>query len=112
MALPMTPLPVPITAEPDGTYRVAGTRVLLEAFIWSYLNEAPTAAELSDTWPVVSEQQAHAVLAYYLSNREAVDAYVRDAAKRFDRARNENDRRFPRPELRRRAAEVRETLAS
>lgn len=107
MALPMTPLPVPITAEPDGSYRIAGTRVLLEAFVWSYLNEAPTAEELCDTWPVFSEQQAHTLIAYYLSNREAVDAYVQDAAKRFDRARDENDRRFPRPGLRDRSAEVR-----
>lgn len=97
MTLTLVETAPPITAWPDGTYRIGSTKVLLEAFIWVYTHEHKTAEQLVDEWPVVTLQQAHAVLAYYLANKDEVDAYVEAQRLKNERLREEDALRLPEP---------------
>ena len=67
--------PVPLAVDEHGVIRVAGTRVPLETILGFYL-QGQSAEELADGFPTVGLANVHAVLAYYLHNRDEVDAYL------------------------------------
>jgi uncharacterized protein (DUF433 family) len=79
---------VPIKADQDGVIRVSGTRVPLETVIRAFLNGAmPEQIVMSyDSLPLADVYQ---VIAYYLKNKEKVDAYLAQV-----RAREEETRKF------------------
>lgn len=67
--------PVPLAVDEHGIIRVAGSRVPLETILGFYL-QGQSAEELADGFPTVGLANVHAVLAYYLHNRDEVDAYL------------------------------------
>lgn len=109
MALPVTDMPAPIRERPDGSYRIADTKVLLEAFVWAYAHERLSPEELQVEWPELSLQQVHAVIAYYLANRDEVDAYVERSRAEIARARTEHVASHPQPSPRELAERNRDT---
>ena len=62
MSLVIEAEPVPLAADADGVYRVAGTRVTLDTLVAAY--------------PSIKLDHAYAVIGYYLRHREEVDAYL------------------------------------
>ncbi len=58
-----------------GAWRVAGTRVSLESVIFLHL-EGETPAGIVREFPTLTLEQVHGVIAFYLRNREAIDAYL------------------------------------
>jgi uncharacterized protein (DUF433 family) len=74
----LEPQPVPLHRNADGVWRVAGTRVPLERVIDSYKagRTAEQIAEAFDTLPLAAVYQ---VIGYYLSHKDAVEAYLREA---------------------------------
>ncbi|MCC7365362.1 MAG: hypothetical protein IT303_13425 [Dehalococcoidia bacterium] len=99
VTLPAPAIPAPIREEPEGTYRVGHTKVLLAAFIWAYNHESDTAEKLHDAWPVVELPLVFAVLAYYHQNRAAVDTYVEQTRLEQERFVEEQKRLHPQDEL-------------
>lgn len=76
LTLPET-LNLPLKRDAGGAIRVSGTRVLLEMILWGYLRgDSPEAIHAA--YERVPVADIHAVIAYYLANRESVDAYLAD----------------------------------
>jgi len=66
---------LPIKADDAGTIRVSGTRVTLHSLLTLYkLGETPDA--IHEAFPSVPLADIYAVIAYYLANRPALDAYL------------------------------------
>jgi uncharacterized protein (DUF433 family) len=101
MLLPLDVKPLPLETDGDGIVRVAGTRVTLETLVGEFLRGA-TAEEIAADFPVLSLADVYAVIGYYLQDRDAVDAYLRERRLESDDARHENLAREDRKDLRER----------
>ena len=89
-------LPDLLTCTPQGTWRIAGTRVSLDSVIHSFW-EGATPEEICQDFPSLSLAQAYGAIAYYLKQRDKVDAYLqagRDGAEELQRELNGRHREF------------------
>ncbi len=74
---------IPLQTDEHGAIRVGKTRVLLELVIHAYyLGETPES--IVDSYPSLTTADVYAVIGYYLANREAIDAYVRQRDEQVD----------------------------
>ncbi|MCI0462704.1 MAG: DUF433 domain-containing protein [Gemmataceae bacterium] len=82
----LDPQPVPLHRDATGIWRVAGTRVPLERVITSYQagRTAEQIAEAFDTLPLAAVYQ---VIGYYLSHKDAVEDYLREAEAQGEQVR-------------------------
>jgi uncharacterized protein (DUF433 family) len=81
------PIEVPLWRDQHGKIRIVGTRVLLELIIHAF-EQGETAEEIVDSYPTLKLADLYAVLAYYLTHRAEVDAYIiqsDNAANRIQR---------------------------
>ena len=58
----------------DGSIRVGDTRVLMELVV-SAFNEGRTPEEIVISYPTLKLAEAYNAIAYYLENRDQIDAY-------------------------------------
>ena len=80
----LTPtISIPLMTSEDGTIRVGRTRVRLDTLVYAF-NEGYTAEEIVTQYPALALSDVYAVIAYYLNDRTAVDAYI---AAREEKAR-------------------------
>jgi uncharacterized protein (DUF433 family) len=90
----LTCAPVSYIEERNGGYYVVGSKIGLDAIVYSYRRgESPE--YIQQGYPVLSLEKVHRAIAYYLANREAVDAYVVEEERLFDLAAEESRRRNP-----------------
>lgn len=75
MALIVEPQPVPLRKVQDGTWRVGESRVLLDLVIHAF-NVGRTPEEIVQSYDTLHLEDVYAVLAYYLTHRTEVDAYL------------------------------------
>lgn len=75
MALIIEPQPVPLRKNADGTWRVGNSRVLLDLVIQAF-NAGRTPEEIVQGYDTLHLEEVYAVLAYYLTHRAKVDAYL------------------------------------
>ncbi len=75
MNLVITPQPVPLTTTEDGDIRVMGTRVYLETIVEDYNNGA-SPEDIVLNYSSLDLADVHAVITYYLRNKQDVDTYV------------------------------------
>ena len=75
MSLVIEAEPVPLAADADGVYRVAGTRVTLDTLVAAY-REGATPEEMVDQYPSIRLDHVYAVIGYYLRHLDEVDAYL------------------------------------
>lgn len=75
--IPAAPtITIPLHTDEEGVIHVGKSRVRLEQIIHAYyLGETPEG--IVDSFPSLTTSDVYAVVAYYLANRQAVDAYVR-----------------------------------
>ncbi len=77
----------PILAKPyieqrDTGYWITGTRISLDSVVLSYLNgESPE--NMAQNFPLLSLEQIYGAIAFYLSNRDIVDAYLEKSEDEF-----------------------------
>jgi uncharacterized protein (DUF433 family) len=96
---PMNPdldLPDLLVCTPQGTWRIAGTRVSLDSVIHSFW-EGATPEEICQDFPSLSLAQVYEAIAYYLKQRDKVDAYLqagRDGAEKVQQELNGRHRDF------------------
>jgi len=74
------------TCTPQGTWRVAGTRVSVESVIHAFWAGA-TPEEICQDFPTLSLGQVYAVIAYYLSHRPRFDRYLKQEQRVAERLR-------------------------
>jgi uncharacterized protein (DUF433 family) len=59
----------------DGGYWVAGTRVSLDSVVYAFV-DGQTAESIAQSFPLLSLEQVYGAIAFYLANRDRVDAYL------------------------------------
>jgi len=68
----------------DKGYWIEGTRISLDSVVYSFLNgESPES--IAQNFPLLSLEQVYGVIAFYLANRELVDAYLKKGEAEFQR---------------------------
>jgi uncharacterized protein (DUF433 family) len=66
----------------DEEYWLEGTRISLDSVVYSFLNgEAPES--IAQNFPLLSLEQVYGAIAFYLANRELVDAYLKKGEAEF-----------------------------
>jgi len=91
--------PIPLSTDPDGAIRVAGSRVTLDTVIATFMTGA-SPEEIAQDFPVLRLDDVYAVLTYYLRHRREVDSYLRGRQARAEAIRNEIEAHSPRFGLR------------
>lgn len=94
MSLMLEARPVPLQEWEDGSVRVAGTRVTLETLLGLFNTGVPP-EEIARRFDALRLADVYAVVAYYLDNVEAVDAYLGERERLGEELRREAERRFP-----------------
>ncbi|MBW4669926.1 MAG: DUF433 domain-containing protein [Cyanomargarita calcarea GSE-NOS-MK-12-04C] len=65
-------------------YWLEGTRISLDSVVYSFLNgESPES--IAQNFPLLSLEQVYGAIAFYLANRELVDAYLEEGEAEFQR---------------------------
>jgi len=82
---------VPLTCGEDGTIRVAGSRVTLDALVREFKDGA-TAEQIQEDFPSLALRDIYAVIAYYLQHTQAVEEYLRRQQAESAQTRNEIER--------------------
>ena len=77
-----------LVRTPQGSWRIAGTRVSLDSVVYSFCDGA-TPEEICQDFPALSLPVVYAAIAYYLNNREQVDRYLQHAQGSADELRRE-----------------------
>ena len=108
--LVLAPLPSPLRVDPDGVVRVGPTRVTLDTLIGAF-SVGCTPEEIVAKYPSVDMADAYAVVAHYLRNRAAFDAYLASRAVDSAHVRAEVEARSPLGDVRARLL-ARRPLAS
>jgi len=89
-------LDVPLRTDTNGVIRVSGTRVTLHSIISTYhLGESPEA--IHKGFPTVPLADVYAVIAYYLTHRAEVDAYLQTLEDSAAQTRQASEARHPQP---------------
>ena len=78
----------------DGVYRIVGCRVSLDSIVHAYRNGL-TAESIAQSFPVLTLEQVHGALAFYLAHQSDIDAYLADARTNYDAMREESRRNDP-----------------
>jgi uncharacterized protein (DUF433 family) len=78
----------------EGGYYVVGSRVSLDSVVYAFLRgESPEG--IVESFPALSLEQVFGAVAFYLANRESIDAYLRNGRNEFARMRDEARRKHP-----------------
>ncbi|MGH8226474.1 MAG: DUF433 domain-containing protein [Steroidobacteraceae bacterium] len=75
MSAVLTTAVVPLVTDPQGTIRVRGNRVTLDAIVSAFQNGA-TAEEISQKFPAIALADIYQIIAHYLNHSAEVDAYL------------------------------------
>lgn len=73
-------------AQRDRGYWVAGTRVSLDSIVYAFLG-GQTAESIAQSFPVLSLEQVYGAIAFYLANRQDIDAYLAQTKADFEATR-------------------------
>jgi uncharacterized protein (DUF433 family) len=80
--------------EREGVYYILGSRVSLDSVVYAFLRgESPDG--IADSFPALSLEQVFGAVAFYLANRESIDAYLQEGRAEFARKRDESRRKHP-----------------
>ena len=77
----------------EGAYRISGTRVSLDSVVYTWLNGL-SPESIVDSYPVLTLEQVHGALAYYLAHQEEIDEYLRQGEVEFEVLRQQMSQRL------------------
>jgi uncharacterized protein (DUF433 family) len=86
-------------------YRVAGSRVSLDSVVYAFLN-GQSPESIVDSFPTLSLEQVYGAITFYLSNRDEIDAYLRQGEEEFEALRRAS--REANPQLYKKLEEARQ----
>ena len=72
----------------EGAYRIAGTRVSLDSVVYAWLSGL-SPESIVDSYPVLTLEEVHGALAYYLGHQDEVNEYLRQGDADFDALRRQ-----------------------
>jgi uncharacterized protein (DUF433 family) len=86
-------------------YRVAGSRVSLDSVVYAFLGgQSPEG--ITDSFPTLSLEQVYGAITFYLSNRDKIDAYLKQGEEKFEALRRAS--REANPQLYKKLEEARQ----
>ena len=94
----------------DSGYRIRGSRVTLGSIVVAFRGGDLPETIVREAFPTLKLEQVYGAIAFYLSHRAEVDAYLDQERHEYERLREV--RRQADPEMTRRFAEAREELRS
>lgn len=72
-------------------YWIEGTRISLDSVVYSFLNgESPES--IAQNFPLLSLEQVYDAIAFYLANRELIDAYLKKGEQDLRKDRRDSGR--------------------
>ncbi len=77
-----------VEMDDSGTYRVGGTRMTLDVLLRQYFLDG-TAESVAQAFPSLGLENIYGALAFYLANREEMDAYLKRREKEAAKLRAE-----------------------
>jgi uncharacterized protein (DUF433 family) len=86
--------PPPLRTDEHGVIRIIGTRVTLRTVIGAF-HGGCTAEQVVFKYPTLRLADVYAVIAYYLSNRAAIDEYIAEEERQAGELRHTIEARFP-----------------
>ncbi len=99
MGLSITEIPVPLREEPAGTYRVGKSRVTLDVMMNAY-KMGDSAEQIVENFDSLKLSDVHLVIAYYLQNKESVEAYLEEGERQAELWRKRIEQEYPNTGLR------------
>ena len=78
---------VPLTRTKDGAIRITGSRVSLDSLV-HHFKLGSTAEQIAQKFPSLALSDVHAVIAYYLTHRDAVEEYLQQQEAEGDAVRH------------------------
>jgi uncharacterized protein (DUF433 family) len=84
----------------NGAYRIADSRVSLDSVVYAWL-EGQSPETIADNFSVLTLEEVYGAIAFYLSNRETIDEYLREKKAEFEEMRRKSveELRKNRPQL-------------
>jgi uncharacterized protein (DUF433 family) len=70
--------------------KIKGHRIWMQDVLYEYIHRAMTVEELAERFDTLTLEQIHAVILYYLRNKEAMDKYMADWLEYCRKSRQEN----------------------
>ena len=81
-----------VEKTPQGGWRITGTRVSLDSLVHAYW-EGRTPEAIAVDFPTISLEQIHGAIAFYLGNRQEIDAYLSTQGTKWEALRIESETR-------------------
>ena len=78
----------------DGIYRLANTRVSLDSIVYAFWR-GQTAESIAQSLPVLTLEHVYGALTFYLANKSAIDAYLKEAEAEFEAMRQASREQDP-----------------
>jgi len=78
----------------DGSYRIGGTRVSLDSVVYAYRRGA-SPESIQRSFPALTLEQVHGVLAFYLSHQAEIDQYLAEGEAVFEKLRHASRETHP-----------------
>ncbi len=92
---------VPLRVDKTGAVRVIGSRVTLDTII-NFFEQGESPEEIVDGFPTLRLADVYAIVSYYLKNKNAVRAYLREREKRAKTLRKKAEMRSNTRDLKKR----------
>ncbi|MFH7024373.1 MAG: DUF433 domain-containing protein [Heteroscytonema crispum UTEX LB 1556] len=70
----------------DNGYWIMESRVSLESVVYAFLN-GTSPEGIVQSFPVLTLEQVYGAIAFYLANRETIDAYLKEGEAEFEKLR-------------------------
>jgi uncharacterized protein (DUF433 family) len=70
--------------QKEGAYRVGGTRVSLDSVVYGFQSGASPEC-IQQSYPALTLEQVYGAIAYYLSHQDAIDQYLIEGEKEFEK---------------------------
>jgi uncharacterized protein (DUF433 family) len=80
--------------EREGCYRVLGKRVSLDSIVYLFL-EGVSPESIVQSFPTLTLEEVYGGIAFYLANRQTVDAYLQAGVAIFETLRKQSQESDP-----------------
>jgi uncharacterized protein (DUF433 family) len=77
----------------NGAYRISGTRVSLDSIVHGWLSGL-SPESIVDSYPVLTLEEVHGALAYYLAHQQEVDQYLLRGKAEFEDLRKNSSQKL------------------
>lgn len=99
MGFTNTEMFVPLREEPAGTYRIGKSRVTLDVMMNAYkMGDSPE--QIVESFPTLKLEDVYLVIAFYLQNKEAVEAYLKEGEEQAAHWKQHFEKMYPNKGLR------------